>query len=131
MGTHPHDTLTRMTRRCPNFEIAAATAIVICTVGFAVLHWLSQDVAEVSKDSFEMLIVDWLPISETAQDRVFFAGVGFAMSASAFFLVQDFLRSETLIRRLTFVFRDLALTFVFLASLVISYSILSHAFLER
>jgi hypothetical protein len=112
------------------FELIAATAIVICTVGFAALHWLSQDVAGLSEDSFEGLTLDWLPISEIAQHRILFTGVGFLLSYSAFLLVQDFLRSTPLIQRLTFVFRNLILAWVFLGCLIISCSILGHAFLE-
>lgn len=104
--------------------------IVICTSAFVILHQSSAAVGELTKDSFELLPMDWLPLSQSVKHCILFAGIGCALSWSAVLLISDLFKLTTLAGGSTFVFRNLKLIFIFLASSLVAGSILGHAYFD-
>ncbi len=68
----------------------AIVAIIACAILFGIIQVFSVTTAELIKDGFEAVGLNWIPIPKTVRHALFAVLLGCSLSWSAAYLMADF-----------------------------------------
>jgi hypothetical protein len=110
------------------FVIAAVAALSGSLFFFA--HTMSRDVQELTKDTFEPIPIDFVPLPTGITHRILFTLIGVILALSGGLLAEYYICSRKIAAQAGSASGSLRLWIVFLASLAVACSIFYHATID-
>ena len=114
----------------PRWNIAIALVALLLALTYFTVARASFGVRELLKDTFEPFDLTVLPLERDLQILFCFSLIGAVTGLTGGLLTHDLAKKQSLTGKLIVAFGNLGLWLVFTASILISFSVFYHAFID-